>query len=31
MDITVIVAALASLQIAMLGLLADLVDKRGQR
>ena len=31
MDITVIVTALASLQIAMLGLLADLVDKRGQR
>jgi glycosyltransferase involved in cell wall biosynthesis len=31
MDITVIVTALASLQIAMLGLLADLVDKRGRR
>lgn len=31
MDITIIVTAVASLQIAMLGLLADLVDKRGRR
>jgi hypothetical protein len=31
MDISVIVLLSASLQIAVIGMLADLIDKRGQR